>query len=115
MVGAVQLTVALPELGGGAAAVAVTAIESAASEAAAPVESRALMTIFWNVPTLEVEGEPLNFPVALLNAAQDGLLEMENVRVRPLESVAEGVKLYSVPAVSDVAGVPEIVTLSLKR
>jgi tripartite-type tricarboxylate transporter receptor subunit TctC len=72
---------------------AVTAIENAGSEALAPVESLALMTIFENVPTFEEEGVPLSCPLALLNAAHAGLLATKKVKVRPLPSVAVGMKL----------------------
>jgi hypothetical protein len=45
----------------------------------------------------------------MLNAAQAGLLVMENDMLRPAGSLAVGVNEYAVPAVTLVAGVPEIV------
>ena len=45
----------------------------------------------------------------MLNAAQAGLLVMENDMLRPAGSLAVGVNEYAVPAVTLVAGVPEMV------
>jgi hypothetical protein len=53
-------------------------------------------------------GVPLNRPVELLNVAHAGLFAMANVSTSPLASLAVGVKLYAVPACTDVAGDPPI-------
>ena len=45
----------------------------------------------------------------MLNAAQAGLFAMENDMLRPAGSLAVGVNEYAVPAVTLVAGVPEMV------
>ena len=45
----------------------------------------------------------------MLNAAQAGLFVMENDMLRPAGSFAVGVNEYAVPAVTLVAGVPEMV------
>lgn len=45
----------------------------------------------------------------MLNAAQAGLFVMENDILRPAGSLAVGVNEYAVPAVTFVAGVPEMV------
>ncbi len=52
---------------------------------------------------------PVSAPVVVLKLAQLGLLVLEKVSVLPLGSVVLGVKLYAVPAVTDVVGVPLIV------
>jgi hypothetical protein len=45
----------------------------------------------------------------MLNAAQAGIFVMENDMLRPAGSLAVGVNEYAVPAVTLVAGVPEMV------
>jgi len=60
------------------------------------------------VPTSLAEGVPCNCPVVVLNVAHAGLLVIENVNGSPSGSLAVGVNEYAVPAVADVAGVPEI-------
>ncbi|HEV2443506.1 MAG TPA: hypothetical protein VGT07_13360 [Steroidobacteraceae bacterium] len=67
------------------------------------------MPIFEYVPTLELLGVPLSWPVEALKAAQLGMLVIEKVRVPPLGSVVVGVNVYFCPATTLVAGVPEIV------
>jgi hypothetical protein len=47
--------------------------------------------------------------VVTLNVAQAGLFVMENDIVRPAGSLAVGANKYAVPAVTLLAGVPEIV------
>ena len=61
------------------------------------------------MPTFAAAGAPLSRPLTVLKLAQEGLLAMENVRVLPEGSVAVGVNEYAVPAVTLVAGEPEIV------
>ncbi len=48
-------------------------------------------------------------PVATLKVAQDGRFCTLNESASPLVSLACGVKVYAVPAVAMVAGVPEMV------
>ena len=50
------------------------------------------------VPTSVLEGIPLRRPVRVLNAAQFGQLVILNVRVLPLISLADGVKVNADPA-----------------
>ena len=54
-------------------------------------------------------GVPESCPVLVLKVAQDGLPEIEKVSVLPLGSVVVGVKLYALPAITEVGGVPLMV------
>lgn len=65
-----------------------------------------------SVPTSALAGEPLSCPVMAENVAQFGLFVMENVSVSPAGPLAVGVKIYALPAVTDVAGVPLIVSVA---
>jgi hypothetical protein len=56
-----------------------------------------------------VVGVPESLPVDVLNVAQAGLFAMLNVSGSLLASAALGVKLYAVPTLAVVAGVPVIV------
>jgi hypothetical protein len=87
---------------------ALTAIANAASDAE-DVPSLTEMVMPEKEPTLLEAGVPVSAPVVVLKLAQAGLLVIEKVSVLPLGSVVLGVKLYAVPAVTDVAGVPLIV------
>ena len=89
-------------------AAALTVIENAASDAE-DVPSLTEIAMPEKEPTLLDDGVPVSAPVVVLKLAQLGLLMIENVSVLPLGSVVLGVKLYAVPAVSDVAGLPLIV------
>jgi len=60
-------------------------------------------------PTWAVVGVPDRRPVVVLNAAHEGLFCTEYVSVAPSGSDAVGWKVYCAPAVTAVAGVPEIV------
>jgi hypothetical protein len=93
---------------GGGLLAAFTVIEKAGSEALL-VPSLTEITMLEVVPTLAACGVPESCPVLVLKLAQAGGLATEKVRVLPLGSVVEGVKLYAEPAVTDVAGVPLIV------
>jgi hypothetical protein len=62
-----------------------------------------------NTPTLLALGVPCKRPVVVLNVAQDGAFEIENVNASPSGSEAVGWNEYSVPCITDAAGVPEIV------
>ena len=82
--------VALPVVG--AVAVPVTVIEKGARLA----DQRPSVTVIMMsevVPTLAEAGVPLSVPVAVLNDAQVGLLEILKERVRRFVSVAVGVNL----------------------
>jgi len=82
--------VALPVVGAGA--VPVTVIEKGARLA----DQRPSVTVIVMsevVPTLAEAGVPLSVPVAVLNDAQVGLLEILKERVRRFVSVAVGVNL----------------------
>ena len=78
-----------------------------AGSAAVRVPSDTLMTMPPDTPV--TVGVPLSWPVVALNVAHDGLLVIENVSV-PEPPVAVGWKLYALPTVAVVAGVPEIVS-----
>jgi hypothetical protein len=58
---------------------------------------------------LLVVGVPLSVPVLVLNVAHPGRPKIEKVSVPPLGLEAVGVNEYALPAVTDVAGVPEMV------
>jgi hypothetical protein len=98
----------VPLMVGGGLLAAFTVIEKAGSEALL-VPSLTEITMLEVVPTLAACGVPESCPVLVLKLAQAGGLATEKVRVLPLGSVVEGVKLYAEPAVTDVAGVPLIV------
>src|SRR4029077_15090728 len=61
------------------------------------------------VPTLAEFGIPDRRPAVALNAAQLGGIWIAHVRVLPSGSLPTGVKLYAVPAVTEVDGVPVMV------
>jgi hypothetical protein len=73
------------------------------------VPSDTLIPMLLNEPTSATAGVPVRRPVEVLNVAQLGLFEMLNVSVSPSASVALGWKLYAVPAITEVAGVPLMV------
>src|SRR5215467_7600043 len=81
---------------------------NAASEADA-CPSFTVITMFENVPTLEVEGVPVRAPVEVLKAAQAGLFCTLKVSVRPAGPLAVGVKAYPCSSFTCVAGVPLMV------
>jgi hypothetical protein len=53
-------------------------------------------------------GQPLSFPVRVLNHIQRGLLTMLNVSRSPSASAAPGRNTYNVPRLALVAGWPQI-------
>src|SRR5262245_46415140 len=57
----------------------------------------------------DAPGVPCRVPFAALNVAQVGLFAIANVSVLPSASAAVGRKLYAVPCLAVVGGVPEIV------
>ena len=63
---------------------------NAASEAES-CPSLTLITMFENVPTLELDGVPLKVPVEVLNVAQAGRFWTLNVSARPVGPEAVGV------------------------
>ncbi len=85
----------------------VTVIENGA-RALVEAPSLTLITIFGSLPASLAEGVPLKRPVAAAKAAHVGAFCIENVRVAPAASVVVGVKMYAVPTVTVVCGVPEI-------
>ena len=89
-------------------ATALTVIANASSDADA-LPLLTLITIPLYVPTSLADGVPLSCPVAILKVAQAGLFVIENERRLPEGSLAVGVNEYAVPAVTLVAGVPEMV------
>jgi hypothetical protein len=86
----------------------LTTIENGAS-AVVSWPSLTLILISAKVPTLPAAGVPWSRPVVEVKVAHVGLLTMVNVSVPPLASLAVGVKVYCVPTVAVVGGVPEIV------
>ena len=109
-VGATHDTVAVPLVGVVVPVVPVTVMLNADSDAVA-VPSATLITIFEVVPTSVSFGLPESCPVEVLNVAQEGAFWMEKVMAPPSESLAVGVKLYWVPTVTPVVGVPLIVAV----
>jgi len=81
-----------------------TVIENAARETV-PVLLVALITMLTVVPTFVLLGVPVNEPVVASKVAQAGLLLM----LKLVAFVAVGVKLYTLPAVTLVAGVLETI------
>jgi hypothetical protein len=86
----------------------VTAIEKGASAAVA-MPLLTVITISGKWPPLFPGGVPVSAPVAMLNSAHPGRLEIEKASGLPSGSRAEGVKLYVEPAVAVVAGDPAMV------
>jgi hypothetical protein len=74
-VGGTQLTVAVPLVGVGVPALAITAIEKGASVAFVR-PSVTLIVMLENVPTLDAVGVPVSFPVDVLKLAHAGLFEI---------------------------------------
>jgi hypothetical protein len=70
------------------------------------VPSLAVIVMFENVPTFDVLGVPASAPVVALNDAQLGRLVIDQVSARPSGSEPLGRKLYALPAVIELAGVP---------
>src|SRR5262245_38279915 len=54
-------------------------------------------------------GVPCNAPFAVLNVAHVGRFAIANVSALPSGSAAVGTKLYAVPCVAVIAGVPDMV------
>lgn len=103
VVGAAQVKVALPVVG---VLAALTEMENAGSETLV-LPSLTLITMFeWVYAAV---GVPFRLPFAVLKVAQDGLFEILKPSVSPSASVAVGVKLYALPACTEVAGVPLMV------
>jgi len=75
--------------------------------AAEETPSDAMIITPENVPA--ALGVPASWPVVVLNDAHDGLFAMLKVSLLPSASEAEGVKLYAVPELTEVAGEPLIV------
>lgn len=89
-------------------AAAVTVIVNAGKLTAAALPSVTLIEIPEKVPACPAAGVPDSPPVAVENVAHAGLLLMLNERESESASDAVGVKLYALPAATEVAGVPEI-------
>jgi hypothetical protein len=70
------------------------------------------MTMFIVIPVSVALGLPDSWPVVALKLAQVGAFWIENVSLPPSESLAVGVKLYWVPTVTPVMGVPDIVAVA---
>jgi hypothetical protein len=90
----------------------VTVIVNAASDALAE-PSVAVMTMFPDVPA--AVGVPLSCPVVVLKLAHAGWLLIEKRSGSLSGSLAEGVKLYVEPTMTDAGGVPEIVGAEFDR
>jgi hypothetical protein len=70
--------------------------------------SLTLITMFGYGPACCAVGVPVSAPVEVANAAQAGLLAMENASGSPSASLAVGVNEYVDPDCTLVGGVPEI-------
>ena len=88
-------------------AAAVTAMLNAGSHAILR-PSLTPMVMLPYVPALALCGVPCSCPFVRLKVAHAGRLLIMNVSSRPSGSLAVGVKEYALPAVTVVAGVPEI-------
>jgi len=97
---ALRLTVGLPT--------AACTVIVKAGKVADPLPSLTLIRMPALLPTSAAAGVPPSCPLAVSKLAQEGLLAIENVRLLPDGSLAVGVNEYAVPAVTLVAGVPEI-------
>lgn len=84
---------------------ASTVIANAGSERVLVPSLTEITMLDW-APTFAVFGVPKRRPVAALKDAQVGLFATENVILSRSASVAVGVKLYCVPATTEVGGVP---------
>src|SRR5487761_197834 len=94
---AVTLAAGEPEIvGEPEVALEVTLTENAAKEALL-VPSLTEMPIFEYVPTFELLGVPLSWPVEVLKVSLLGMLVIEKVSVPPLGSVVVGVNVYFCP------------------
>jgi hypothetical protein len=102
-VGGVQLSDAEPVVPPDAG---FTTSENAGSDALA-FPSLTLIVMPLCVPV--ADGVPDSLPVEVLNVAHVGLFAMLNVNGSLLASLAVGVKLYAVPTLAVVAGVPVMV------
>ena len=79
-----------------------------AGNAEEELPSLTLMTM--PVLVVAVDGAvPESWPVAMLKLAHEGFPWMLNESASPLASAAVGVKLYAAEAITDVAGLPEMV------
>ena len=94
----------------GGSLAAVTVMVNAGSDAL-EVPSVALITMFENAPTFELDGAPLSSPLAVLNCAHAGPLLILNDTAAPLPPDAVGVNEYICPTGSLFAGLPLIVSL----
>src|SRR5579862_9732461 len=66
------------------------------------------MTIPLVVTTFAAVGVPVSVPLTVLNPAHEGLLVIPKEGILPFPPVTVGLKVYVLPAVTLVAGVPEI-------
>src|ERR1700732_1751034 len=87
---------------------ATTLIENAGNDAES-VPSLTLMTMFEYVPACADVGAPDSVPLVVLKLAQAGRFCTLNVSLSPSGSDAVGVKLYSDPTATPVAGCPKMV------
>src|SRR5256885_1389465 len=102
----VAVVAGVPEIVGGRFG-CVTTIENAGNDAVA-CPSLTLIAMLADVPA--AVGVPWSCPVVVLNVAQVGMFATLNLSVVPASgSLAVGVNVYSVPTLSVVGGLPEIV------
>lgn len=86
---------------------APTVMENAGSDAVAEPSLTEITTLEY-VPTWDALGAPESRPVDVLKLAHAGRFWIEKPRLLPSGSDAVGRKLYVLPTVTDVTGVPEI-------
>src|SRR5882672_1675780 len=96
----------VPEIVGGLFGTSTTRVNGARLAASCPSLTEIVM--FAYVPALVTAGVPESRPVVALKLAQGGRFAIVYDNALPSGSLADGVKLYAVPATAVVAGVPEI-------
>jgi hypothetical protein len=80
-----------------------------AGKLAVAAPSVTLIRMLECIPTFAIVGVPERAPVEASNEAHDGWFVIEKVSGSPFSSFAIGAKLYCVPGLTAVPGVPEIV------
>src|SRR5687767_2142740 len=76
--------------------------------------SDTLITMLLVVPTWVEPGVPLRRPLAASKLAQAGLFDKVKLKLSPSASLVEGVNAYDCPAVTRVAGDPEITGVAFR-
>ena len=104
----------MPLIVGARFGTAVTSMLNAGSAADA-WPSDTLITMLLVVPTWVEPGVPLRRPLAVSKLAHAGLFDTLKLKLSPSASLADGVNAYDCPAVTCVAGDPEITGVACWR